>query len=500
MKYKDTVKLGMGHNLILGNTPDNLDLAIFAHGPVHRVNNNVESFGLFDASSPNYNTYYPNVTAEDLKPKSEDFIEPTFRALSEVIVRKATNPIDFSMNNVLKKSMGLLVGQTVNVDHETMASNAMGAVKLAFWDAAYTTSGGIKVPAGINTILKLDGKSNPRQARGIMMDPPSIHSTSVTVQFLWEKSHPSMSEEEFFHKLGTFDKDKNLIRRIVSDIQKYNEISLVAHGADPYAQKINDKGQINNPQYANKTYFDKFAENSLEDKKANKTLYYFFDCKTELSGAEDTEETILEETILENSNKNTMNKELQAALTNLAIVLGLAAKPDTEEYSLAEISTAAAKLRNDNLAHKDYDAIKAELTELKKSTDPLAAARVLSLENFQKQQKKALADEAVNNYKLSKTGGTVDENVITMLSAETTAFETLALLNTQYKDSLDATVPLHCAKCGSKEVTRKSSASHQADSGDEEITLSAKEALDKELKKISKQGSFSLYELEENKK
>ena len=43
-----------------------------------------------------------------------------------------------------------------------------------------------------------------------------------------------------------FDKDGKLIRRVVNKVVRYHEISLVHHGADPYAQKIKD-GQINTP-------------------------------------------------------------------------------------------------------------------------------------------------------------------------------------------------------------------------------------------------------------
>ena len=98
--------------------------------------------------------------------------------------------LDFKTFNrdVLKKSMQMLIGQTINIDHEIAVGNAIGAVSEVFWQPAYKTKSGIEVPAGINAVLKIDGKSNPRIARGVMMDPPSIHSNSVTVRFKWEPS------------------------------------------------------------------------------------------------------------------------------------------------------------------------------------------------------------------------------------------------------------------------------------------------------------------------
>lgn len=109
-------------------------------------------------------------------------------------------PTDFSKNGVLKASMKLMLGQTVNCDHETSIGNAIGSVSQVMWQEGYT-DGKFKIPAGINGVLKIDGKSNPRIARGILMEPPSIHSNSVTVQFRWDKSHPELDNNEFWENL-----------------------------------------------------------------------------------------------------------------------------------------------------------------------------------------------------------------------------------------------------------------------------------------------------------
>ena len=69
----------------------------------------------------------------------------------------------------------MLVGQTVNCDHSTDVANAIGSVKQTFWQESFKQDG-IVIPAGINGVLKIDAKANPRLARGILMDPPSIHS------------------------------------------------------------------------------------------------------------------------------------------------------------------------------------------------------------------------------------------------------------------------------------------------------------------------------------
>lgn len=204
--------IGQGHTIMLGDIPDNvnnddenllkLNENLFSWREASKES--VQSFGLF-GNSLNYHTYYPELDVKDLTPQDKEFITPMFRLLSATIVSKNYNPTDFSKNGVLRNSMKMLLGQTVNCDHSTDVGNAIGAVSKVLWQEAYETNDGFKIPAGINGVLKIDGKANPRIARGILMDPPSIHSNSVTVQFRWEKSHPQFSDAEFYNRLGTYD-------------------------------------------------------------------------------------------------------------------------------------------------------------------------------------------------------------------------------------------------------------------------------------------------------
>lgn len=192
-QYLDSMVIGAGHTIMLGNVPDPV---MGDKGHLLKLSDNilawrgttresVETYG-FWGSDIDYNTYYPDLKLEDLKPKDGEFINPMFRLLSATIVSKNYNPTDFSRPGVLKASMPLLLGQTVNCDHSTDIGNAIGAVSKVTWQEAYKAENGFMIPAGINGVLKIDGKANPRIARGILMDPPSIHSNSVTVQFKWE--------------------------------------------------------------------------------------------------------------------------------------------------------------------------------------------------------------------------------------------------------------------------------------------------------------------------
>ena len=99
------IRLSSGHSIVLGHKPDKIKSEDLSKQLESEHNcTQVESFGLWEVATPNYATYYPDVTAEDLKPKEEEFITPVFRMLSEVIVSKGWRPIDFSKKGVLKKS------------------------------------------------------------------------------------------------------------------------------------------------------------------------------------------------------------------------------------------------------------------------------------------------------------------------------------------------------------------------------------------------------------
>ena len=457
MPFVDIVKLAFDNNLILGHCPEVLPLEEVGKKfeVDKRDQEDIQSFGLFDSNQSNYNTYYPQVSAEDLQPKESEFIEPVFRALSEVIVHKKINPIDFSENSALKKSMHLLRGATINADHEMAIGNAMGAVSHVAWQEASKTPSGLVIPAGINAKLKIDGKSHPRVARAIMMDPPAIHSTSVTVEFQFDKSHVNLTDDEFWAKLGTFDKDGKLIRRVVNKVVRYHEISLVHHGADPYAQKIKD-GQINNPLFADVSY------NSAHPKAKPATKFFFMDFKTDLISNEE-ESTIPEETNDNETSQNTdMNKKFLIAL---AMVLGLKNKVGDKEVDYTEDTITEEVVQN------SITALAAERIELQKRPEGITAEEVTRLKEIETQYEaikdvaplKAFKDarttklreKTIANFTKLKDGNPPKEMVEVL---NTASFETLEVLNQQYEGDLEQKFPLSCKDCNSTNINRGSAA------------------------------------------
>lgn len=452
----DTMVLGSGHSMMVGNLTNKIALPSFSEKFYQASRVEVNKFGLF-GSNTDYNTYYPDVTPEDVKPKDSEFIEPVFRMLSNCIVAKNYMPTEFP-KDVLKASMGLLVGQTVNCDHETEIGNAIGSVKEVSWQNAYTDETmGIEIPAGINAVLKIDAKANPRIARGIMMDPPSIHSNSVTVQFEWKPSHSFEKEWEFYDKIGTIAEDGTMVRRIVTKIISYKETSLVSHGADPFAQIIKN-GKINNPQYAGATYYS-FSDMPPMDEKTLRSKIAYLDFKDIRSN------DIMYNTSKPNYEGN-QNPKIQNDMNELQKFLDQLFSDGV--LSLAEGSTPSIEVALSQV--KDLVVAKNSLTQEKAKADQKISelqGEVTSLKeqisanqamvNIGTNHLSEVRSSAIASYKKLYGDDKVDQNILSLLEADSTNIETLLSLKATYDAQLDEKFPMRCAKCGSHDVSRASS-------------------------------------------
>jgi len=468
MEFIDEITLTSGHANVLGNSPRILVDRETPEG-LSFEGTDVESFGLFD-STPNYANYYPDVTAEDLTPKDDEFIYPVFRLLSEVIVNKQGYPADFTAPGVLKASMGMLLGQTVNVDHETAVGNAIGVITKVFWQEAYKV-GNKTIPAGINGVLKIDGKSNPRLVRGIQMDPPSIHSNSVTVRFSWKKSHPDMPDEEFRYKLGEMV-DNNLVRRCADKILAYFETSLVSHGADPYAQKLDETGKIINPKFA--TTVDSFSY------KHNLPLSSVMDYKDDLSivslSAKPTNPI---------NNPKTENMNLLA----LALALGFANTEnltDMNEDSFQSFVTDHVSSATTSLQGKITDlesaatAREERLTALETEKESFIA----EIATLKESNTASARENVITLYRTVNPEADVEKDANISLINKATSEECVALTQ-KYQAELDAKFPLTC-KCGSTEVTRATSTQSNSQG---QGTTKTKEEVQEGLRRNAKLGT-----------
>ena len=475
--HVDSMVIGSGHSIMIGHVPEvmsnkdgisKLVQNFFSWNGTSQES--VQALGFF-GSDIDYNTYYPDLKAEDLTPKGEEFIEPMFRLLSATIVSKNFNPTDFSNPGVLKSSMKMLLGQTVNCDHETNIGNAIGSVSKVVWQEAYK-EGNFEIPAGINGVLKIDGKANPRIARGILMDPPSIHSNSVTVQFRWDKSHPEMDDRDFYEKLGTYDEKGNMIRRMVTEVVRYMETSLVSHGADYFAQKIGADGKIINPEYAKKAW-NSYSEYMGDDSRQ----YFFMDNKSYNFTSEvvdDTQSTIIENPDSQKSiNSNKMNQELKEFLDKLfgkdMLTLG-EGKESTQEEAISLIKSMVAE--NASLKEQKTN-LETEKTTLSEQVTQLES-QVTSLKEMSdlgKSYVTSLREKAVADYKKIQ-GDKFDEKdpVFIMLNADTTPLVTLKGLQKSYEQRLEELFPMKCSHCGSTDFSRASSVVEDTDKPKEDTT------------------------------
>jgi hypothetical protein len=455
--------IGAGHTIMAGYIPKSIPATEFSekfYEWTKPTPDTIKQFGLF-GSDINYNTYYPNLTEDELKPKDEEFIEPMFRLLSATIVSKNWNPTDFGQPGILRDSMNLLLGQTVNCDHETNIGNAIGSVSKVVWQEAYK-DGNFVIPAGINGVLKIDGKANPRIARGILMEPPSIHSNSVTVQFRWDKSHPKMDDNEFYQKLGTYDEKGVMVRRMVTEVVRYLETSLVSHGADTFAQKIGNDGKIINPNFAKRTW-SSYSEYMGDTSKQ----YYFQDYKSDFEEYTENNDTKLNNNITTN-NQEKENMTLEEFIAKLfgADMLQLEeGQSASEEVALTAVRDLVA---NNGSLLTQVNNLKTEKTALSEKVVNLEA-KVANLQDMAGVGTKYIAslrDKVVANYKKLK-GDAADESIVTMLNADTTGILTLQSLNKEYETQLEEKFPLTCSKCGSHDVSRGSSVKDDTTKNDE---------------------------------
>lgn len=465
-EHLDSMVIGQGHTIMAGYIPEAVGAQTFSENYYKWKNPTPDSIAQFGfwGGDIDYNTYYPNLDKSELTPKDEEFIEPMFRLLSETIVSKNWNPTDFSQNGVLKASMKMLLGQTVNCDHETNIGNAIGAVSQVMWQESYK-DGSFTIPAGINGILKIDGKANPRIARGILMEPPSIHSNSVTVQFKWDKSHPQMEDNEFYRKLGTYDSKGVMVRRIVTEIVRYLETSLVSHGADFFAQKIGSDGKIINPTFAKRTWA------SYEEYRDDKSKQYFFtDYKSDLTSyqeKDDTQGSFNDNDAKDNQSneKNSMN-ELQKFLESLFGDNLLTLEEGKEMNQETVVACIQSLVSSRNELQTSVDNLTTEKNSLTEQVTNLNAevANLKEMATVGKNHIASLREDAVATYK-KLMGDNADETIVTMLNAETTGITTLVSLTKDYQARLEEKFPLTCSKCGSKDVNRASSVTEDGTQG-----------------------------------
>ncbi len=352
----------------------------------------------------------PNLP-EDVVPVEDDFVSVTYRALSAATL--ADRAIDFSNEPMLKRAVGLLDGQTVFKDHETYVDNWVGRVDGTSWDAE--TKG---LPPGINANLKLDSVKDPMTVRGVLQG--ALHSVSVTVSFEWKPSHPKlMDEHNFWNNLG-IEVDGEMVRIVVTRIEKFWEISLVWQGADQYAKQIGADGKVVH-MAANHA---SLAHASEANHKQESTMDILELLKKHLG----------------------LGKDVEVTSENVEQLIG----KHTESYRALEQDKFQKSLDALTKSHGE------EVTKLTAQIDSLTK-QVAADKGAVELGKKYLEDERKEAIRLCKLVKGAEVSPAILASLEKSELDVVQAFKGEFAKEFEKQVPLQCKKCGGKDVSRQSS-------------------------------------------
>lgn len=212
-------------------------------------------------------------------PSEDNMVLIPFRLISATIVGAGSWKATEFTEEVLRESMGMLLNQPVYTNHDDWeVENALGKVEQVAWTSAFRQldmqEGSVTIPSGIDGVLSILTTDERGSSIATKVVAGIINSNSVSVYFEWEPSHPIESTEDlysFYDKIGTFDEDGNMYRRIVTKITGYAETSLVTLGADPFAKKINSDGTVNRPELGAAVDFAK-DKDAVSEKFNNITI------------------------------------------------------------------------------------------------------------------------------------------------------------------------------------------------------------------------------------
>ncbi len=379
---------------------------------------------------------------EDLRPKESDFIFARFRALSKAYL--PSHYIDFSKGDVLKESVPLLKGQTVYPDHVHRVEGWLGVVTESEWDETLRPNA-----PGVNTVWKIDALANPKIARGLMMKPPALHSSSVYVIFEWEKSHPELNGYKFWDFLGE-EFEGHIVCIVATKIHAYWEHSLVWQGADQAAKNLGDaeneiqqfrKQMLSQHKPAQASVPDLPGTPLLKNPPTKQQLQKLRSTFQHLQSSNPTEELMEEKELeLQVGSIQPFRKETLA-------MLGI----KEAEPSMERIESAVLSLTEKNAA------LAKEVEQLKPEAENGRAY---------------LADmraEALRLASIVETpGGKIKDSVAKLIAGA--SLEAAKDLVSMYQVKADQLFPEKCQACGSTDVVRRSSIEQQTGS-DAQVTI-----------------------------
>ncbi|EKR93301.1 hypothetical protein LEP1GSC163_0931 [Leptospira santarosai str. CBC379] len=153
------------------------------------------------------------------------YAEFQFRMLSKTLIDGYW--IDFTKDNVLKDAIKLFETKIFK-DHVTNVENSIGVVINPTWNSE-------KGNEGIDATYRIFRKFGDSIIGRLETDPPVLDSTSVGIQYTYERSHPDL--DFFYSNLGR-EIDGQIVRFIITKILAVPETSIVYAGADPNAKRL----------------------------------------------------------------------------------------------------------------------------------------------------------------------------------------------------------------------------------------------------------------------
>lgn len=414
-----------------------------------------KQLGIFDSD------FNPDVKKGQLKPLPEDYMLFPFRLISATIVGSGSwKSTDFSNVNVLKESLPLISFIPAFKDHNLQIDKSIGTIGQCEWVEA---SNG--VPAGIDGPYVIDMKLQPELCRKLMAPVPEIQSSSVTVVFDWESSHEFENEYDFYYHVGEM-LDGREVTRVVTKIHEYIESSLVYAGADCYAKKKNEDGT-----YVNIPLNREVISNSkkFEDKdefvqlfKTNNRLYEVVNYSKENIAA------------LKSNYTHKIDEDMQIKIA-LSKVLNVKPEEVTEEmisqFTMVKTEEFNKEKENFSKLNQTIESLNAKVTEketevtsLTKNVNDLKA-EIESNKQFVQLGNdyiSLLRKEAVDAYTKSVLNKT-DQVILDRINS-TTDVKSLESDIKLFNGKLITEFSGHCVKCGSKDISFRSSANTKDDS------------------------------------
>lgn len=420
--------------------------------------------------------------------KPDEYMPFYFRHISATIVGAYTWKATEFSEKVLKAAKDKLRHKPVYVNHELEISNIVGVNGDINFVPKSIAEDNTEIPAGLDGPIWIDARLHKDLCRKLTGYPvPHIQSVSVTVTYNWEPSHTFTSRDgqpddwEFEMRIGTLV-DGTMVRRVVTEIVDFYETSLVFLGSDPFAKILDINGKPINIEKESIVGAANFDKDPLVDLYKNNNLM-IIESNNEL-----TEKNILhlnKEIIssfsktgkyLEKKEKvQEMSKELLSVLAKAfnkeegEITPELIASykmVKVEEYEKLKDAETALQIEKANAIklQKTIDSYSIickdeELVELEKE---VALNEVVAYAKFGKKVLSAKKEECIRLYKLSIGEGKESQAVIDTINKSNE--EVVDGFLKQYGSAVTETYSGECSKCGSKDISFRSSKSEGEES------------------------------------